>query len=86
MIHASIERIDMQAQSLLQLLADADKTLTASLDPDRIAAVERARLAVIDLRRALLGAQMGSLYWDATTGSSSPTQTPGPESPPGPAG
>ncbi len=61
MIHASIERIDMQAQNLLQLLADADKTLAASLDPDRIAAVERARLTVIDLRRALRGKGLGNL-------------------------
>lgn len=83
MIHASIKRIDAQAQGLLQLLTDSDNVLRAYLDADRLAVVARAREAVENLRQALLGAEMGPLYWGAESGE--PTLPPGPESPPSPA-
>ena len=82
MIHTSIDKIDMQAQNLLQILADSEKALESYLDPERLGAVIRARAAVIELRRALLGAQMGPLYWENREGDAGPTPKPEAEVPP----
>jgi hypothetical protein len=82
MIHTSIDRIDMQAQNLLQLLDESTHTLESYLDAERLGTVARARAAVIELRRALLGAQMGPLYWDSPAGADAPTPPPEAEVPP----
>jgi hypothetical protein len=82
MIHTSIDRIDMQAQNLLQLLDESTHTLESYLDAERLGTVARARAAVIELRRALLGAQMGPLYWEHREGDAGPTPPPEAEVPP----
>jgi hypothetical protein len=82
MIHTSIDRIDMQAQNLLQLLDESTHTLESYLDAERMGTVARARVAVVALRRALLGAQMGPLYWDSPVGADTPTPPPEVEVPP----
>lgn len=84
MIQASIERVDAQAQRLLESLAASDAVLRTHLDADRLAIVARARAAVEDLRRALLGAQMGPLYWGGEEDDHTPS--PGPDSPRSPVG
>ncbi|MEO6063234.1 MAG: hypothetical protein ABIQ99_14965 [Thermoflexales bacterium] len=71
-----IDRIDVQAQNLLQLLDESSNTLESYLDPDRMGTVTRARAAVIELRRALLGAQMGPLYWERRESDAGPTPPP----------
>ena len=82
MIHTSNDRIDMQAQNLLQLLDESTHTLESYLDAERLGTVARARAAVIELRRALLGAQMGPLYWEHREGDTGPTPPPEAEAPP----
>ncbi len=82
MINTSIDRIDTQAQNLLQLLDESTETLASYLDAERMGTVTRARAAVIELRRALLGAQMGPLYWERREGDAGSTSPPEAQVPP----
>lgn len=65
MFKTAIERIDEAALALIQNIDAHTEALGGYLETDRMEIVSHAREAAIDLRRALLGAQMGPLYWDA---------------------
>lgn len=65
MLRTAIDTVDAAAVTLLQALATHGEALHAVMDHDGQAAVSRSRDDVIALRRALLGLQMGALYWSA---------------------
>ncbi len=65
MFKTAIERIDEAALALIQQIDAHGEALQAYLDAERIENMTRARAEAVNLRRALLGAQMGPLYWDA---------------------
>jgi hypothetical protein len=65
MFKTAIERIDEAALMLINQIDEHGEALRAYLDAERVENMTHAREAAINLRRALLGAQMGPLYWDA---------------------
>jgi hypothetical protein len=65
MLRTAIDTVDAAAVALLQSLATHGEALHAVMDHDGQTAVARTRDDVIALRRALLGLQMGALYWSA---------------------
>jgi hypothetical protein len=58
---SSIEQIDRAALALLDALTAHGDELASYLETGRVAALEQE---IISLRRALLGLQMGPLYWE----------------------
>lgn len=68
MFKTAIERIDEAALALIQQIDAHGEALQAYLEAERMENLTRARAEVVNLRRALLGAQMGPLYWDAPSG------------------
>lgn len=58
---STIEQIDRAAQALLQVLAEHGDELTSYLEAGRVAALQEE---ITNLRRAMLGVQMGPLYWE----------------------
>lgn len=65
MQHSSIERIDRAALVLLQALGEHREALACHFAPGYIEGLEAD---LITLRQALLGLQMGALYWDGPGG------------------
>jgi hypothetical protein len=65
MQQASIEQIDRAALVLLQALAEHREALARYFEPGHLEGLE-GDLTI--LRQALLGLQMGPLYWDAPGG------------------
>lgn len=65
MLRTAIDTVDAAAVALLQALAAYGEALQAAMDRDGQVALTSARDDVIALRRALLGMQMGALYWSA---------------------
>jgi hypothetical protein len=67
MFQEAIDRIDRAALALIEALdADADR-IRPSLEPEQQQALAAARDGAVQLRQALLGAQMGPLYWDGAS-------------------
>jgi hypothetical protein len=58
---SSIEQIDRAALALWQALVQHGATLETYLEAGQMAALKQE---IISLRRALLGLQMGPLYWE----------------------
>lgn len=58
---SSIEQIDRAALALWQALVQHGDTLETYLEVGQMAALKQE---IISLRRALLGLQMGPLYWE----------------------
>jgi hypothetical protein len=67
MLRTAIDTVDAAAVVLLQSLATNGEALQAVLDRDGQTTLMQVRDDVIALRRALLGLQMGALYWSAQT-------------------
>jgi hypothetical protein len=65
MQQASIEQIDRAALVLLQALAEHRKALARYFEPGHLEGLEAD---LTTLRQALLGLQMGPLYWNAPGG------------------
>ncbi len=65
MQHSSIERIDRAALVLLQALGEHREALACHFAPGYIEGLEAD---LTTLRQALLGLQMGALYWDGPGG------------------
>lgn len=57
----AIHELDRAALALLQALAAHGGELRPYLEPDHLEALQQE---VINLRRALLGLEMGPLYWE----------------------
>lgn len=57
---SSIEQIDRAALALLDALTAHGDELASYLETGHVAALEQE---IVSLRRALLGLQMGPLYW-----------------------
>ena len=62
MQHSSIEQIDRAALVLLQALGEHREALARHFEPGHLEGLEAD---LTTLRHALLGLQMGALYWDA---------------------
>ncbi|MBP7692479.1 MAG: hypothetical protein KA764_11200 [Anaerolineales bacterium] len=62
MHETAVQELDRAAQTLLRALEQYSGELTPYLEAGQGAAL---RADVIAFRRALLGVQMGALYWDA---------------------
>lgn len=68
---SSIEQIDRAALALLDALTAHGDELASYLETGRVAALEQE---IVSLRRALLGLQMGPLYWETPSeGSAAPS-------------
>lgn len=67
MVQESIAKIDEAALALVQALNEYGPQVEAYLGPDERACITCVRDDVAALRRALLGVQMGPLYWDSTS-------------------
>lgn len=79
MTQESIAKIDAAALALVQALDEYGPQVEPHLGPDERACIACVRDDVAALRRALLGAQMGPLYWDSqNAGDESDTQTTNP--------
>jgi hypothetical protein len=65
MTQESIAKIDAAALALVQALNTYGAEIEPYLGPDERACMACVRDDVEALRRALLGAQMGPLYWDS---------------------
>jgi hypothetical protein len=65
MVQESVAKIDAAALALVQALNEYGPQVEPYLGPDERACIECVRDDVAALRRALLGAQMGPLYWDS---------------------
>jgi hypothetical protein len=65
MVQESIAKIDEAALALVQALNEYGPQVEPYLGPDERACISCVRDDVAALRRALLGAQMGPLYWDS---------------------
>jgi hypothetical protein len=65
MEHSSIEQIDRAALVLLQALGEHRDALARHFEPGHL---EGLAADLTTLRQALLGLQMGALYWDAPGG------------------
>lgn len=65
MQHSSIEQIDRAALVLLQALGEHRAALAGHFEPGHLEGLEAD---LNTLRQALLGLQMGALYWDAEGG------------------
>lgn len=65
MVQESIAKIDEAALALVQALNEYGPQVEPYLGPDERACIACLREDVDALRRALLGAQMGPLYWDS---------------------
>jgi hypothetical protein len=65
MQHSSIEQIDRAALVLLQALDEHREALARHFEPGHLEGLEAD---LTTLRHALLGLQMGALYWDAPGG------------------
>ena len=65
MKHASIEQIDRAALVLLQALGEHREDLARHFEPGHFDGLEAD---LTTLRQALLGLEMGPLYWDAPGG------------------
>ncbi|MCG6985389.1 MAG: hypothetical protein LJE61_09365 [Thiocapsa sp.] len=59
---SSIEQIDRAAQTLLQALSEHGAALAVHLEAGHL---ETLKAELTTLRQALLGLEMGPLYWDA---------------------
>ncbi len=57
-------KIDEAALALMQALSEYGPQVESYLGPDERARLDAVRESVTALRHALLGAQMGPLYWD----------------------
>lgn len=64
-MHASIDEIDRAARTLLEALAEHQDALAGHFEPGHL---DVLRVELVRLRQALLGVQMGPLYWDAQAG------------------
>jgi hypothetical protein len=64
---SSIEQIDRAALILLRALAEHGDDLAPYLEAGHLAVLQEE---ITNLRRALLGAQMGPLYWETPTENS----------------
>jgi hypothetical protein len=64
MVQEAVAKIDEAALALVQALNEYGPQVEPYLGPDERACIECVRDDVAALRRALLGAQMGPLYWD----------------------
>ncbi len=60
---SSMEQIDRAALALLEVLAAHGDEAAPYLEAGQLAAVQQE---LISLRRALLGVQMGPLYWETS--------------------
>lgn len=58
---SAIEELDRATLALLQALAEHGEELVPHLDPGYL---ERLKAELTAWRRALLGVEMGPLYWD----------------------
>lgn len=58
---SSIEQIDRAALALLRALTTYGDELASYLEAGQVAALTQE---IVSLRRALLGLQMGPLYWE----------------------
>lgn len=65
MVQESITKIDEAALALVRALDEYGPQVEPYLGPDERACITCVREDVAALRRALLGAQMGPLYWDS---------------------
>jgi hypothetical protein len=65
MQHSSIEQIDRAALVLLQALGEHREALARHFESGHLEGLE---VDLTTLRQALLGLQMGALYWDAAGG------------------
>ena len=61
---SSIEQIDRAALALLEALTAHGDELASYLEAGHVAALQQE---IVSLRRALLGLQMGPLYWETPT-------------------
>lgn len=69
---SSIEQIDRAALALLDALTAHGDELASYLETGHVAALEQE---IVSLRRALLGLQMGPLYWETPAeGSAYPSE------------
>ncbi len=62
MHETAIRQLDRAALNLIQALEEHGETLKPYLETDHL---ETLQQEVVNLRRALLGLQMGALYWEA---------------------
>lgn len=62
MAENAVQELDRAAIALLQALATHGEALKPYLEANHLEALEQE---VVALRRALLGLEMGPLYWDA---------------------
>lgn len=69
MVQDAIEKIDTAAVLLIQALITYGDEVKPYLDADGLACVDCVKSDVSNLRRALLGAQMGPLYWQHDPGA-----------------
>lgn len=63
MHETAIQQLDRAALTLIQALDQYSEELKPYLEGDQLESLQRD---VINLRRALLGLQMGPLYWETT--------------------
>ncbi len=61
-MHASIDEIDRAALTLLHALAEHGNAIAPCFEPGHL---EDLTADLVTLRQALLGLQMGPLYWEA---------------------
>jgi len=71
-MHASIDEIDRAALTLLQALAEHHDALAPHFE---VGHLEGLQADLTTLRSALLGLQMGPLYWDVQAGEDSDSST-----------
>lgn len=57
----AIRRLDRAALALIQALDEYGQELKPYLEADHLESLQRE---IVNLRRALLGLQMGTLYWE----------------------
>ena len=61
MHETAIHRLDRAALAMIQALDEYGQELKPYLEADHLESLQRE---VVNLRRALLGLQMGALYWE----------------------
>lgn len=72
---SSIEQIDRAARTLLEALSEHGAVLAVHLEAGHL---ETLKAELVGLRQALLGLEMGPLYWDQPAeGESGETGVPG---------
>ena len=72
MHQTAIDQIDTAALALIQALDRHGSEIEPYLGPDERACIACVREDVARLREALLGAQMGPLYWEDGTEADAP--------------